>query len=131
MRDAFRTKQFVLKLLAINEKRRQDAGATNPHKRAMLALAAADEVDDFVAIASHDQRLAPFLARENFQVALDRNAAIVQTKLAQEIDYIAAGNRRPRFAIYLNRRFHFATSSRLDSTLSTRQSVLAANDSAA
>ena len=50
-----------------------------------VRLAAADELDDFVAVAGGDQGLRPERARENFAVALDGDTAAVQAELAQQV----------------------------------------------
>jgi hypothetical protein len=44
-------------------------------KRSALELSAADELDDFVAVAGFNRRLSPGWARKYFEVALDGNAA--------------------------------------------------------
>ena len=47
-------------------------------ERELRALAAADELDDFVAVAGLDLGLAPFGARQNLEVALDGDAPTIQ-----------------------------------------------------
>ena len=69
-------------------------------------LTAADELHDLIAVASLDPRLRPFLPWQNFEITLDRNAATIQPKISQEIDHGSTWNRRPRFAVYNDRRFH-------------------------
>jgi len=69
-------------------------------------LAAADEVDDFVAVAGGDLRIAPALARKNFEIAFDGDAAILESEFPQKIDYRCARCSRARFPIYINRGFH-------------------------
>ena len=65
-------------------------------------LAAADELDNFVAVAGRDQRLRPLRAGQNFQVAFDGHATAIETKLAQEIGNVSARLGTARLAIYRN-----------------------------
>src|SRR5579871_3490991 len=83
---------------ARNEERRRDAAATEDS-------AAADEVDDFVAVAGNDLGVAPFLAGENFEIAFDGDAAILESKFAQKIDHGTADS-GPYLSVDLNGRFH-------------------------
>lgn len=76
-------------------------------------LAAADEVDNFVAVAGGDLRIAPALARKNFEIAFDGYAAIFQSEFPQKIDYRCARCSRARFPIYINRGFHRVRHSRI------------------
>jgi hypothetical protein len=73
-----------------------EAGATE-------ALAAADEVDDFVTVAGDDECLAPFLAGEDFEVAFDGDAAVFEAEIAQEIDDGGAGDCGAGLAVYVDR----------------------------
>lgn len=75
-------------------------------KPALQWLPAADEVDDFVAIAWHNFCFTPFGARENFEIAFDGYATVLKTELAQQIDHRGIGSCGPRFSVDLNRGFH-------------------------
>jgi hypothetical protein len=47
--------------------------------------AAADELDDFEAVAGSDPRFGPFGAREDFEVAFDGDAAGIEAQIAEKI----------------------------------------------
>ena len=53
-------------------------------------LAAADEVDDFVAVAGLDGSLVPLRARKDFEVAFDGDATGGKIQVLQEIGYRGA-----------------------------------------
>jgi len=53
-------------------------------------LAAAYEVDDFVAVAGLNGGMGPLRARENFEVALYGDAADREIQIAQQIGYCGA-----------------------------------------
>ena len=64
----------------------KNAGAT-------VESAAADEMNDFVAVAGEDFCFLPFLARENFEIALDRDATLRHAKMLEQRDHIqSVGN---------------------------------------
>ena len=72
----------------------------------MPALPAADEVDDFVAIAGRNFRLTPFLARQNLHVAFDRYAAVFEAEFTKKIDDCGASRCGAGFSVYLDCGFH-------------------------
>ena len=59
--------------------------------RARRVLAAADELDDFVTIARLEASLGPCGAREDFEVALDGDAAGVEAERKEQVGDAGAG----------------------------------------
>ena len=67
-----------------------------------MCLAAADELDDFVAIAGLHRSLSPRGTREDFEIALDRDAPGIEAHGGEQIRDHGAGTRLALFAIHNN-----------------------------
>ncbi len=65
----------------------------------MRALAAANELDDFVAVAGGDLRFRPGCARKNFEIAFDGDAARLEGQGAQQIGDRGAGSDGASFPV--------------------------------
>src|ERR1700730_6968070 len=76
------------------------AGSRSFIESRRVTLTAADELHNFVAIARRDERVCPLRARQNLEIALDRHAAAIEAKLAQEIRDACAGFRGAIFAVH-------------------------------
>lgn len=77
----------------------------------VLWLAAADELDDFVAVAGFDVRILPLRARQDFQISFDGNASRFEAQFTQQIRNCGVRIRRAAFSIHGNcdRGFHRLT----------------------
>jgi hypothetical protein len=80
----------------------QAKGPTPGFQDAKVAkrLAAADEVDYFVAVVGLDLGGGPLVAGEDFEVALDGHAAVVEAEFAQQINDRCAQLRGTGFTVY-------------------------------
>src|SRR5277367_1717888 len=80
------------------DKKKQDVAY--PRRLVRQPLAAADELDDFVAVVRFHRRLRPRGARKNLEIALDGHAAGVQPERQQQIGNHSAGFRFTLFSIH-------------------------------
>jgi len=61
--------------------------------------AAADEVDDFIAVVRLDLRSEPLITGENVEITFNGHAAVIETEFAQEVGDGSAGFGGVRFAV--------------------------------
>jgi hypothetical protein len=69
-------------------------------------LTAADELDDFEAIALCKSSFQPLGPRQNFQIPFNRDAPGVETEFTQQVHHGSAGFCGAIFSVHCNRDFH-------------------------
>jgi len=65
-----------------------------------MVLAAADELDDFVAVARFDRGGEPVWAGEDLEVAFDGDASGIEAEFAEQVHHGGAGLPGALFSVY-------------------------------